>query len=98
MQCPKCGGEAYLVDEELVQVLENVDPPRIVAKAIYQCRSCGERFTRLVTETLDSKRKELSQTSQASSQPQQPTSGYPGDKLGSVSPDTRDRIERLKFF
>jgi phage terminase large subunit GpA-like protein len=94
MQCPKCGGEAYLVDEELVQVLENVEPPKIIAKAIYQCRSCGERFTRLVSESLDAKKK-VPESSQAS---QQSDSSYPGDNLGNVSPETKERIDQLKFF
>lgn len=58
MRCPKCGGDAFLVDEEFVQVLENVDPPKIVAKAIYQCKSCNERFSRLVSEDLAAKKKE----------------------------------------
>jgi len=93
MQCPKCGGEAYLVDEELVQVLENVDPPKIIAKAIYQCRSCGERFTRLVSEDLNAKRKEPE--GQATGQQQ---SGYSSENLGTVSPDTKERIDQLKFF
>jgi len=95
MQCPKCGGEAYLVDEELVQVLENVDPPKIIAKAIYMCRSCGERFTRLVSESLDAKRKE----EPGPESPRQ--SGYAGEGIGTVSQDTQDRIEKLdklRFF
>jgi ribosomal protein L37AE/L43A len=58
MQCPKCGGDAYLVEEELVQVLENVEPPKVIAKAIYQCKSCGERFSRLVYEDLTSRKKD----------------------------------------
>ena len=93
MQCPKCGGEAYLVDEELVQVLENVEPPKIIAKAIYQCRSCGERFTRLVSEDLDAKKKQPEKATQ-----QQAESSYPGGGIGSVSPETRERIDNLKFF
>jgi len=97
MQCPKCGGEAYLVEEELVQVLENVDPPKIVAKAIYQCRSCGERFTRLVTEDLNAKKKPTTQ--QAGQQPASgSSSGYPGGGIASVSPETKERIDQLKFF
>jgi phage terminase large subunit GpA-like protein len=95
MQCPKCGGEAYLVDEELVQVLENVDPPKIIAKAIYQCRSCGERFTRLVSENLDAKKKEASQPA---AQRQPSGSSYSEEGIGSVNPQTKERIDQLKFF
>jgi phage terminase large subunit GpA-like protein len=96
MQCPKCGGEAYLVDEELVQVLENVDPPKIIAKAIYQCRSCGDRFTRLVSETLDAKKKVPDQP--AGQAQQGHSSGSSDDNLANVSPETRERIDQLKFF
>lgn len=96
MQCPKCGGEAYLVDEELVQVLENVDPPKIIAKAIYNCRSCGERFTRLVSETLDAKKKVPDQPAGQSQSGS--SSSYSDDNLGTVSPETKERIDQLKFF
>jgi phage terminase large subunit GpA-like protein len=89
MQCPKCGGEAYLVDEELVQVLENIDPPKIIAKAIYQCRSCSERFTRLVTESLDAKKKSA-----------EPASPFPpGRGATHTDPEaTADFSDRLRFF
>ncbi len=93
MYCPKCGGEAYLVDEELVQVLENVDPPKIIAKAIYQCRSCGERFTRLVSEDLDAKKKQQEQPVH-----HETAASKPRDNLGSISPETRDKIDKLQFF
>ena len=93
MQCPKCGGEAYLVDEELVQVIDNVDPPKIVAKAIYQCRSCGERFTRLVSEDLAAKTKQTGEAAKT----KQESGSYPGG-LGSVKQGTRDKIDNLKFF
>ena len=56
--CPKCQGEAYLVDEEIVKVLENTDPIKIIAKGTYQCKSCGERFSRLMYENLEAKKKE----------------------------------------
>jgi len=94
MQCPKCGGEAYLVDEELVQVLENVEPPKIIAKAIYQCRSCGERFTRLVSESLDAKKKVPDQSGAS----KHSSSSYPGDNIGDIRPETKERIDQLKFF
>lgn len=87
MLCPKCGGEAYLVDEELVQVLENVDPPKIIAKAIYQCRSCGERFTRLVTEDLDAKKKS------AETMP-----SFPRGRGATHMEPEGDVADRLKFF
>ena len=93
MQCPKCGGEAYLVDEDLVQVLENVEPPKIIAKAIYQCRSCGEKFTRLISEDLSAKKKQAEP-----SQPAQKAQGYPGEGIAGVSQETKDKIDNLRFF
>ncbi len=85
MNCPKCGGEAYLVEEEFVKVLENMDPPKIVAKAVYQCKSCGDRFSRLVYEDLSTKRKE---------------EHHPALPPGSTGPEpgSMDPRDRLKFF
>ena len=82
MHCPKCGGEAYLVEEEFVKVLENVDPPKIVAKAIYQCKSCGERFSRLIYEDFSARKKE--------------EAGVP--PVTGPAPDSIDPQDRLKFF
>jgi len=83
MNCPKCGAEAYLVEEEFVKVLENVDPPKVLAKAIYQCKSCGERFSRLIYEDLNTIKKEETQPS-----------GSP--PLGTKP--SRESIEGLRFF
>jgi transposase-like protein len=58
MQCPKCAGEAYLAEEELVQVLENTDPLKAIIKAHFTCKACAGTFIRLVTEALDAKKKE----------------------------------------
>lgn len=57
MECPKCGGGAFLSEEELVQVLDKMDPIKVVSKAVYVCRACSERFSRLVCENLEAKRK-----------------------------------------
>ncbi len=56
--CPKCAGEAYLAEEELVQVLESTDPLKAIIKARFTCKACASDFTRLVTESLDAKKKE----------------------------------------
>lgn len=97
MQCPKCNGEAYLVEEELVKIIENTDPMKIVAKAIYQCRACGERFSRLVIESIDAKR--------AQQQHSRPEGIYSGQTYGSdlrsppqpANPEG-EAIDQLKFF
>ena len=58
VECPKCGGGSFLAEEELVKVLENTDPVKVLIKSIYQCRACSERFSRLVSDSLDARRKQ----------------------------------------
>jgi len=57
MECPKCGGGAYLSEEDLVKVVENSEPLQIIVKNIYQCRACGERFSRIVSDTIAARKK-----------------------------------------
>lgn len=57
MECPKCSGGSYLVEEDLVKVLESPDPIKILIKATYQCRACSDRFTRLFYDLLESRRR-----------------------------------------
>jgi len=64
MECPKCGGGAYLAEEEFVKILENTDPLKVIAKAIYQCRACSERFTRLNFQDIEARKKEESAPTQ----------------------------------
>jgi len=59
MECPKCQGGAYLADEELVKVMEGTKPQKAILKATFVCRSCGERFSRLVTDSLEKRRLEI---------------------------------------
>ncbi len=56
-ECPKCGGGAFLSEEELIKVLESTEPMKIIVKATYQCRACSERFSRLVNDMLDARKK-----------------------------------------
>lgn len=63
MECPKCAGGTYLCDEELVQVIENSDPMKIIIKATYICKACAEKFSRLVCENLEAKKREKFETS-----------------------------------
>lgn len=56
-KCPKCGGEAYLSQEEMAGMVENVEPPKVAIKQVFKCKACGEAFSRLVFENLDSKKK-----------------------------------------
>jgi hypothetical protein len=56
MECPKCGGGAFLSEEELIKILEGTEPLQILIKNIYQCRACAERFSRLVSDNLSSRK------------------------------------------
>jgi hypothetical protein len=83
MECPKCSGGAYLSEEEFVKVLENSEPLKVVIKALYVCKACSERFSRLVYDNLEARLK-TGETSSASSI----TSASSTDKAA----------EGLKFF
>ncbi len=87
IQCPKCAGEAYLAEEELVQVLENTDPLKAIIKAHFTCKACASTFTRLLTEILDAKKKEGL------------TSGAAGSTSAtSAGVSTDEAAEGLRFF
>jgi hypothetical protein len=53
MNCPKCEGGAYVSEEEVVNVVENTIPAKVILKVIYVCKSCSERFTRVYLEDID---------------------------------------------
>ncbi len=55
-RCPKCGGEAYLSQEEFAGLVDKSDPPKVAIKQIFKCKSCGEVFSRLIFENLDVKK------------------------------------------
>lgn len=82
--CPKCAGEAYLAEEELVQILENTDPLKAIIKAHFTCKACASSFTRLVTESLDAKKRESL------------ASGASAVRSSGVSAD--EAAEGLRFF
>ncbi len=87
MECPKCGGGAYLAEEELVKVLENTDPIKIIAKATFVCKACSERFSRLVCDTLEGRKKDEVVGTTASTA--QNPSGVASNS---------EHVEGLKFF
>jgi hypothetical protein len=58
MNCPKCQGSAYLADEDLVKVTESAAPVFVIIKQTYVCRSCGDRFSRIVTEEAEGRKKD----------------------------------------
>jgi transposase-like protein len=56
-RCPKCGSDSYLSEEEMAGVVDKSDPPKVAIKQIFKCKACGEKFSRLVFENLDVKKK-----------------------------------------
>ena len=86
MNCPKCSGGSYISDEEVVKVLENTTPIKVILRVTYVCRSCGERFSRVFSEDVHAKRKE-----EWSPSPGMPTSEY-------AARPAYEPAERLRFL
>ncbi len=59
MNCPKCQGGAYLGEEDLVKVVENSTPMRLLIKQTFVCRACAERFSRIISDDMDARRRPL---------------------------------------
>ena len=59
MSCPKCQGGAYLADEDLVKVVENTTPMKVLIKQTFVCRSCADRFSRIVSDDMESRKTDL---------------------------------------
>ena len=84
--CPKCGGGTYIQEEDLVRILENTRPLKAVLKILYVCRACADKFSRLVNEDLETKKRDTSGTGVANQQTQAPTRSV------------AEAAESLKFF
>jgi hypothetical protein len=97
MECPKCGGGAYLAEEDLIQVLESTDPVKLMLRATYQCRACSERFTRVIYDDITARKKEMGSGSPPVPSPyagsESDAQGYP-----SKTNDEGNAAEGLKFF
>jgi len=92
MECPKCGGGAFLSEEEMVKILEGADPMQILIKNIYQCRACAERFSRLVSDNISARRSMDSSAGVLADIQMLTSSGTPAQKK------TDDVVEGIKFF
>jgi len=57
MNCPKCGGGAFLADEDLVKVMESTQPLKLLIKQTFTCRACSERFSRIVWDDFDNRKR-----------------------------------------
>ena len=56
-RCPKCGSDAFLSEEEFAGNVDNSDPPKVAIKQVFKCKACGEKFSRIVFENLEAKKK-----------------------------------------
>ena len=86
MYCPKCGGGTFIADEELVKVREDSRPLKAVIKLVYVCRACGDKFSRLVHEHLENRKRDESGTSQT------------GSAAPAQSKSLDDAAQGLRFF
>lgn len=59
MNCPKCAGGAFLAEEDLVKVMDNVQPMKLLIKQTFTCRACSEKFSRIVWDDFESRKKGL---------------------------------------
>ncbi|MBI4163489.1 MAG: hypothetical protein HY512_01385 [Candidatus Aenigmarchaeota archaeon] len=85
--CPKCGGGTYIAEEELIKILEG-RTLRAILKILYVCRACSEKFSRLVHEDLEARKRD-----------ERGTSVQQGYNQGSSPSSSTEQIpETLKFF
>jgi len=99
MECPKCAGGAYLAEEDLIQVLESADPVKLMIKATYQCRACSERFTRIIYDDINARKKQEDLRPPPSPYQNQPNEQQGYDQSTVVRTDDSDQAaENLKFF
>jgi len=82
------------LEEEVVKVLENTTPIKMILKATYVCRSCGEKFSRIFCEDVDAK-KRPQEWRQSPGLPTHEQSLTPGI---STTGETKEPVERLRFL
>jgi len=102
MNCPKCDGGAYVSEEEVVNVLENTMPVKVILKVTYVCKSCNERFSRVFWEDVEATRKRPEakdrKTKEWKPAPGMPTSEFAVRPGMSLTGETKETPERLKFL
>lgn len=101
MECPKCAGGAYLAEEDLIQVLENSEPVKLMIKATYQCRACSERFTRIIYDDINARKKQpdaMGVPSPYNQQQQYSQQSYNQPTIVRTTDEEDEAAESLKFF
>jgi hypothetical protein len=101
MNCPKCDGGAYVSEEEVVNVLESITPVRVIMKITYICKSCGERFSRVLFEDVETRKK--AEEKGIRTRAWKPAPGMPTSEFAAGGPlITKDKeketADRLKFL
>jgi hypothetical protein len=94
MNCPKCQGGTYLADEDLVKASESSSPPWVLIKQTFVCRACADRFSRIVSDDVASRR--VPQASQSSgAQPLPFESVYSPQRLKTHEKEPEEKIKFL---
>ena len=57
MNCPKCGGGAFLGEEDLVKVMDNMQPMKLLIRQTFVCRACSEKFSRIVWDDFEARKR-----------------------------------------
>ena len=96
MNCPKCEGGAYVSEEEVVSVLENLTPPKVILKITYICKSCSERFSRIFFEEIEGRKRTETKKKEWKPSPGMPTSEFAVG--GELIPKTKEPTEKLRFL
>lgn len=103
MNCPKCDGGAYVSEEEVVNVLDNAAPAKVILKVTYICKSCSERFSRVLFEEVDTKKrtretKDIARPKEWTPAPGMPTSEFAVKPGMSMTGQKKETPDRLKFL
>jgi transposase-like protein len=89
-KCPKCGSDSFLSEEEMAGVVDKSDPSKVAIKQIFKCKACGERFSRIIFENLDSKKKE---DKWSPKKPQEIFEGFHKPGVGLDEDPQEDKVE-----
>lgn len=94
MNCPKCNGGSYVGEEEVIKVLENTTPIKVIMKITFACRACNERFSRIFLEDVEARKRP---------QEWQPAPGMPSNEYAvrpgmSTTGTANEPADRLKFL
>lgn len=102
MNCPKCDGGAYVSEEEVVNVLENASPPKVIMKITYICKECSEKFTRVNIEEVDAAAKPRTTVRETKAKEWKPAPGMPRSEFAAgpevPKPNDEKIRDKLRFL